>query len=338
MVKIHRNINLAEYTTFHIGGNADFFARIKSLEELRDAVAYARNNKLPIMILGEGSNVLLPDGKIRKLILKIDVRGITFKNNRVYAGAGEMWDKVVKSAVSKNLGGTENLSLIPGTVGGAVYQNIGAYGTELKDILGFVDVFDIDSGRIKKISAKDCKFGYRDSVFQHHAGEKYIILRAELKLNKNPIPNIIYPDLAKYFEGKNKKEIKIKNIRLALLKIRKSKLVYPTQEIGTAGSFFKNPEISTRKFNELLKKYPDLKGKITLSGNTKLSAGQLIEKSGWKGKRLGNVGVSSKHALVIVSYGKARAEEVLALARSVQDSVKNQFSVALEPEVKILTD
>src|SRR3990167_1304291 len=225
MFRVFKNRVLKRYNTFHTGGKTAFFAEINSTHDLKKAIDFANKNRVGIFILGGGSNILLPDKKINKLVLKINIKGIAIKNNKILAGAGETWDLVVSKAVSKKLGGIENLSLIPGTVGGAVYQNIGAYGVELNDVLDTVEVFDTGSQSIKKLSNKKCDFGYRHSIFQQTKGSKYIILGANLKLSKNNVPNLKYPDLVKYFEDKKPS---ISEIRKAVIKIRKSKLVYPT--------------------------------------------------------------------------------------------------------------
>ncbi len=351
-MKIKKYIKLAGYTTFHVGGRAEFFAEIKNLEDLKKAANFAGKKKLKIFILGGGSNVLLPDDGIKGLVVKMNIKGITFENAGesvfVYAGAGEEWDRVVAKAVTRNLGGIENLSLIPGTVGGAVYQNIGAYGTEIKGVVESVDVFNLKNGEIKKILKKGCRFGYRSSIFQKATGRKYIILGVTLKLvSNNYIPNIVYPDLVKRFASalyhdrgmkqmlKNRK-IAIARVRNAIIKIRKSKLVYPTKNIGTAGSFFKNPVITATSYRQLALGYPDIMGKDIGDEMIKLFAGQLIEKAGWKGKRVGNAGVSKKHALVLVSYPSCEAGDILKLAKLIQISVKDKFGVTLEPEVGIL--
>ena len=265
----------------------------------------------------------------------MSIQGLRFNKNNVWAGAGESWDRVVAESVKKNLWGIENLSLIPGTVGGAVYQNIGAYGVEIKDVLVSVEVFDKKTGKIKTIPKAKCGFGYRNSNFQHGKGKNYIIIGVSLKLNRDPFPNLKYPDLKAYL--KNDKRITIKNIRQAVIRIRKSKLVYPTKNIGTAGSFFKNPVIATTSFQSLVSKYPDIHGRSNGNNQIKLSAGQLIEKAGWKGHRSGNVGVSPKHALVLVNYGGAASEDIEELAGKISKSVADKFKVGLEPEVKIVT-
>lgn len=332
-MKIQKNIKLAKYTTFHIGGKAEFFAVVKTIAELVGATSFSKKNNLKIFILGGGSNVLLPNEGMRGLVIKMTIQGIKFDGNTVYAGAGEMWDRVVTEAVKRGLAGIENLSLIPGTVGGAVYQNIGAYGAELKDVVGSVEVFDILSGKIVVFPKNQCGFGYRESVFQKSEGKNYIITGVKLKLSKKYIPNIKYPDLIKYFGSKKPS---VQEMRQAIVKIRKSKLDYPTTTIGTVGSFFKNPVITVAKFKSLTSRFPDIIGRDFGNNQIKLFAGQLTEKAGWKGKKSKNVGVSKKHAMVLVSYKGAKSKDIINLAKLMQKSVKNKFGIKLEPEVKIV--
>lgn len=332
-MKIRKNIKLARYTTFHIGGKAQFFAEVGTVPELQEATRFAKKNKLKIFILGGGSNVLLPDKGIKGLVIKMDIHGVKFNGDKVYAGAGEMWDKIVAQAVKNGFGGIENLSLIPGTVGGAVYQNIGAYGVELKDVLGSVEVFDINNLTAKILVNEDCFFKYRDSIFQHSEGKNYIITGATLRLSTKYIPNIKYPDLIKYFGSKKPS---VQEMREAVVRIRKSKLDYPTTNVGTVGSFFKNPVITVTEFKSLTSRFPDIMGRDFGSNQIKLFAGQLTEKAGWKGKKLKNVGVSKKHAMVLVSYKGAKFQDIIDLAKLIQKSVRAKFDIKLEPEVKIM--
>src|SRR3989344_1759621 len=192
---IKNGVNLAEYSTFNTGGQARYFVEVKSLEGLKKAINFARKEDKKIFILGGGSNVLLPDRGIDGLVIKMGIKGLSFSGNLISAGAGESWDKIVAESVKRGLGGIENLSLIPGTVGGAVYQNIGAYGAELKDVLDSVEVFDINSGLIKNLSNKKCGFAYRHSIFQTSKGRSLIIIKVNLKLSKNYKLNLKYPDL-----------------------------------------------------------------------------------------------------------------------------------------------
>ena len=331
-MNIKQNIPLAPYTTFGIGGNAEFFAEVASVEELAEVVKFAREDKLPIFVLGGGSNILVSDGGFDGLVIKIDIHGINCINTkagfRVYAGAGEMWDDVVSKAVEMNAGGLENLSLIPGTVGGAVYQNIGAYGVELKDVLASVSAYDIETGNIIRLSNKECGFEYRSSIFKKN--KNLIILETELLLLKNNKPNLSYPDIQKRFGGLKPT---INEVRQAVIEIRRNKLPYP-EEVGNAGSFFKNPIVKISNYQLLISKFPDLKGRDLGDGLIKLSAAQLIEKYGFKGKGFENVGISEKHALVLVNHGKGTAKELIDLAETVKEAVETKFGVELEMEVE----
>lgn len=336
-MNIRKNIQLAKYTTFHIGGKAEYFSEIRNIGELKEAVSFAKAKKLKIFALGGGSNVLLPDKGIKGLVLLVSFKGTSFKNKAGHTllsvGAGERWDDIVVKAVKRGLGGIENLSLIPGTLGGAIYQNIGAYGVEIKDYIDSVEFFDGDNGIVRTLKTIDCRFGYRNSIFQDVDYENCIIIGATLKLSSNYSPKINYPDLTKYFENKKPS---IQETRKAVIKIRKTKLQYPTPSIGTAGSFFKNPIITSADFKKLISDYPDIKGHDIGDDLVKLSAGQLIEKTGWKAKKSENVGVSKKHALVLISYQGAKSKEILMLAKKIQASVLAKFRIKLEPEVKII--
>ena len=332
-MQIQKNIKLAKYTTFHIGGQAKFFVEANSVQDVREAVDFAQNKKLKIFVLGGGSNVLLPDRGIDGLVIKMDIGGIKFNSDLVSIGAGEKWDKVVAKSIARDFGGIENLSLIPGTVGGAVYQNIGAYGAELKDVLDSVEVFDTDSRSIKQLSNKECRFGYRDSIFQQPEGLNYVILKATFKLLKHFEPNLKYQDLIKYFENKAPT---LSEIRKVVIKIRKAKLVYPNNSIGTAGSFFKNPIVAQKQFNKIIKEHSNIKGIEIGEGQFKLFAGQLVELVGWKGRRIGNVGASEKHSMVLISYRGGKALDIVNLSNSIISSVEDRFGVILEPEIKIM--
>lgn len=335
-MEIRENIVLAPYTTFRIGGPARYFCEVGSIDDLKSALRFSKENNLCFFILGGGSNILVSDKGFDGLVIKMGIKGLEFKGGGDYAilsvGAGEDWDCVVGQVVERNLSGIENLSLIPGTVGAAVYQNIGAYGVELKDVLERVDFFDASSGEIKTFSNKNCQFAYRDSVFKHKEGENLIIVKVYFKLFKNHKVKINYPDLIKIFEDKIPS---IADVRQAIIKTRKRKLSYP-DEIGNAGSFFKNPVVMEVQFKNLISNRPDLKGLILGDGLVKLSAAQLIEKCGWKGKVYGNVGVSEKHSLVLVNYGKGTAEEIANLAKEIKKLVKDEFLIDLEPEVEAI--
>mgnify|MGYP001563750202 CR=1 FL=1 len=346
LMKIKPNIPLAPLTTFGIGGNAKFFVEVSDVEELKEAVKFTKENKLPIFVLGGGSNILISDNGFDGLVVKMDIRGLNFSDIPagwyIRVGAGEMWDNVVAQAVELNAGGIENLSLIPGTAGGAVYQNIGAYGSEIKDVLIFVQAYDISIDNIVRLSNEECDFEYRSSIFKKN--KNLIVLEAELLLPKNYIPNLLYSDLQNQFNGRNPT---ITEIRQAVIEIRLSKIPYQQNIVphffqddghqpfmGNAGSFFKNPIIKISNFEFLISKYLDLKGKNVGNGLVKLSAGQLIEKCGFQGKRFGNVGVSAKHALILINYGGGTSKELAELENIIETAVKAEFGIELEKEVE----
>ena len=345
-MKIKQNLPLAPLTTFEIGGPAKFFVEVQSIDDLSEAARFAKDKDLPIFVLGGGSNILISDKGFDGLVIKMHIKGMKFENGQngvaLTAGAGEMWDDVVAKTVELGYGGIENLSLIPGTVGGAVYQNIGAYGSELKDVLASVKIFNIKTGRIVELSNKECGFKYRSSVFQKD--RNLIVLEAELLLPKNHVPNILYSDLQSRFEGTNPT---IAEVRQAVVEIRLSKIPYQQNImphffkhdghlpfVGNAGSFFKNPTIEISKFESLISKHLDLKGRDLGNSLVKLSAGQLIEKCGLKGKRLGNIGVSEKHALILVNYGGGTSKELAKLEKIIKTDIKAKFGIELEPEVE----
>src|SRR3989338_10385860 len=332
MVDIKKSVPLAPYTTFGIGGSAKFFVEVNSIQDLTEAVTFAKDNNSPIFVLGGGSNILISDGGFNGLVIKINVRGINYLNTQtglcIRAGAGEMWDDVVAKTVELKAGGLENLSFIPGTVGGAVYQNIGGYGAEVKDTIESVLVFDISTSNIVRLSGDECGFDYRFSIFKKN--RNFIILEVELLLSKEWKPNLSYPDLKVVFDSKTPT---ITEVREAVVGIRKRKIYYP-KELGSAGSFFKNPSMKISNYRFLISKHSDLKSRHVGNGLVKLSAAQLIEKAGWKGKRIGNVGVADKHALVLVNYGGGKSKELDHLAADIIKSVRAKFDVTLEPEVE----
>ena len=334
-MQIKHNVPLAYYTTFGIGGKARFFVEVGDEDELAEAAEFAKNNKLSVFALGGGSNILISDEGYDGLVIKINICGIISVNTptglRIKAGAGQMWDDVVAYAVSMNISGIENLSLIPGTVGGAVYQNIGAYGAELKDVLVLVKAYNIKTGNVVELSNKECGFEYRHSIFKNN--KDLIVLEAELLLSKDNKQNLSYPDFQKLLIGA---EPTIAEIRQAVINIRLNKIPYPPLT-ANAGSFFKNPLITIANFENLLQNCPDLKGHKSGNGFIKLSAGQLIEKCDFKGKRMGNVGVSEKHALVLVNYGGGQAKDINELESVIKEAVKVKFGVKLEAEVEKIT-
>jgi UDP-N-acetylmuramate dehydrogenase len=335
VLRTNTSVPLAPLTTFRLGGPASLLARVRNVAELEEAFELGRQESLATFVLGGGSNVLFADAGFDGLVIKVDLRGMEFVDSgdgvALRAGAGETWDNLVRDAVKRNLGGLENLSLIPGSVGGALYQNIGAYGAELKDVLERAQAFDVRTGRARTMSNAECWFGYRNSVFQHQP--ELVVVSATLRLSRVARPQLVYPDLERRFRGKP--EPSLRQVRRAVIHIRKGKFPY-AERLGNAGSFFKNPVLQAKEFEGLLERCPDLRSFPWGPGYVKVSAAQLIEKAGWKGKRFGNVGVSEKHSLVLVHYGHGTSDELLDLARRIVEDVEKNFGITLEPEVRIV--
>ncbi|HRI58708.1 MAG TPA: UDP-N-acetylmuramate dehydrogenase [Saprospiraceae bacterium] len=336
-MKIQENISLLPFNTFGIPAQAAHFADIHSVDELRTAL---RSGLSPVFVLGGGSNVLFtrnPEG----LVLKNSIRGIEiarrFKNKVwVKIGAGEVWHDFVLWAVQNDFGGAENMSLIPGTVGAAPVQNIGAYGIELKDLFIGLDAVELATGKLRHFKHGDCRFGYRDSFFKREGKGKYCITSVVLSLttNRHRI-NVSYGDIRKTLDAGGISRPTIADVSRAVCQIRSSKLPDPAK-IGNCGSFFKNPETDRAVLERIRLTHPMVPHFDLPGGDVKIPAGWLIEQCGWKGKRVGNTGCYEKQALVLVNHGGATGEEVKNLAYAIIDSVEQTFGVRLEPEVNIL--
>ncbi len=289
------------------------------------------------MVLGEGSNVVFTED-YPGLIIKNEIRYIQVQDKKeevwVEAGGGTNWDDLVKYCVQKGYQGIENLSLIPGTVGAAPVQNIGAYGVELADVLIKLEAYDLIENKKVVFRHDECDFGYRDSYFKNSGKGRYIILSIMLRLGKNPQPNLSYPSLQAYLKEKRLINPSLQNIRDAVIAIRRSKLPDP-MVTPNAGSFFKNPVISREQFEKLSEKYPEAPNYP--AGNTvKIPAGWLIEKAGWKGWKGSHVGVHNKQALVLVHDGKGNPDELLSVKNKIIDDISEKFGLLLEPEVNII--
>lgn len=336
---IQENYSLKNLNTFRIDAQAKYFAEVSSVEELKEILTRNDFKNIPKLILGGGSNILLTkdfnglvisytDNEIK--ILSEDSSSVLIE-----AGAGAVWHDLVLFAIERNLGGIENLSLIPGKVGAAPIQNIGAYGQEIKDTFVSLKAVNINTGELKEFTNNACRFGYRDSIFKRELKGEFIIVSILLKLNKEPELNINYGSVKEELEKLNLEKITVKNVSEVICGIRLSKLPDP-KKIGNAGSFFKNPEVSKSKLEELQKKYPDMPSYPAGECKFKIPAGWLIEKAGLKGKREGNVGTHIKQALVLVNYGGAKGEDVLKFKDYIKSEVKRLFNVELEEEVNII--
>ena len=340
MIVMEKNKSLLKYNTFGIDVNAKYFTSFSSFNELKELASSILFSNEKLLVLGGGSNLLLTKN-VDALVLKNDILGIKILNENettvdISVGAGENWHEFVLHCVNNNYGGLENLSLIPGNVGAAPMQNIGAYGVELKDSFLYLEAFNIGKLKLENFNNSDCHFGYRESIFKKKLKNKYIILNVVFRLNKSPHQlNTNYGDIVKEIELLKIENPTIKDISNAVIKIRTSKLPDP-KKIGNSGSFFKNPIISKSEFQTLITKHPDIAHYIINEDQVKIAAGWLIEKAGWKGKRFKNFGVHEKQALVIVNYGGALGIDIHNLSNEIIDDIFSKFNIQLEKEVNIL--
>jgi UDP-N-acetylmuramate dehydrogenase len=311
---------------------------VKQLEALRLGCAWVATGDF--LVLGGGSNILLT-GDVEKPVIKIDIKGISVVDETedhctVVSGAGEPWHDFVLWCIDRNLGGLENLSLIPGQVGAAPMQNIGAYGVEIKDSFCWLKAFRLSDGNIIEFDAASCAFGYRESVFKRALKGQYIITEVAFRLSKkNHKVSVGYGAIKQELDAMGISNPGIRDVSAAVIRIRQSKLPDP-KKLGNSGSFFKNPVVSTLHFQTIKARFPDVVAYPAGINQMKLAAGWLIEKVGLKGYRDGPVGVHERQALVLVHYGGGRGAQILALAQKVQKAVEETFGVQLEPEVNIL--
>lgn len=329
------DFSLQPYNTFGIEAKARAYLEISSIDMLRQAREDTALAAIPRLILGGGSNILLTrdfDGVVLHIGLKgVAIVGEDEEATYVRAAAGENWHAFVQWTLQHGLGGLENLSLIPGSVGAAPIQNIGAYGVELKDRLHSLSAFDFDTGEIVVLDKVACRFGYRDSVFKHALRERAVILDATFALPKRWQPHTQYADVAAELSARGIDAPSARQIADAVIAIRRRKLPDPAL-IGNAGSFFKNPVVPAAQRNALLERHPTLVSYAQPEGSYKLAAGWLIDQCGWKGRSLGAAGVYEKQALVLVNRGGAAGKEIAALAAAIQSNVRARFGVMLEPE------
>ncbi|MSU56450.1 MAG: UDP-N-acetylmuramate dehydrogenase [Candidatus Taylorbacteria bacterium] len=335
-MKIQEHISLKELTTMKIGGTARYFCSASTREEVEEAVLFTHGKKVPVIVLGGGSNILIASGEINALVLKIEIKGIEWATHgtdmeQVVVGAGESWDGLVARTVEKGFWGIENLSGIPGTTGAAPIQNIGAYGTEVKDTILWVEVFDIAAGKLRQLTNAECRFSYRDSIFKKPEGKALIVTRVAFALKRGGTPNLEYKDLKNHFAGKETPPLT--DIRNAVLEIRGRK--FPDLSVvGTAGSFFKNPIIPKEKFDTLKQKFPDLPG-FPMGNDVKIPLAWILDNvCNLKGATDGNVGMFKNQPIVLVNFGGATFEEVMLLAKKVADCVREKTGIDVECEVQ----
>ena len=338
MLKIEDNISLKNYNTFGIDVIAKHFISIKKVDELYEIL---KLKEYPTkFVLGGGSNMLLTKD-IDALVIHISNKGIEIlskKDNEVIVkvNAGEIWHQFVLWAIKQNYGGVENLSLIPGNVGTAPIQNIGAYGVELKDVFVECEAVEIETQKNTVFSLNDCEFGYRESIFKNKAKGKYIITSVTFKLSeKKHHLNTSYGAIQEVLNNLEIQHPTVKDVSNAVIAIRKSKLPDPN-EIGNSGSFFKNPTINSYSFDTLIASFPNAPHYKVSENEIKIPAGWLIEQCGFKGQRFGDAGVHKNQALVLVNYGNASGDEIWNLAIKIQEAVKNKFNIHIQPEVNVI--
>lgn len=336
---IEEHVPLAPHTTFGIGGPARYFARAGTTDELKEALAFADKKNMPVCVLGGGSNVLIDDRGFRGLVLQVAIEGIDYEivgsQTTVTVGAGESWDGFVSEMIDRELWGVENLSGIPGTVGGAVVGNIGAYGQVQSQTLTLVDVFNTHSKTVERLHAAECQFGYRESIFTLEAG-KYIVIRAVYVLSHQAQPDLSYTDLQKMFAEQPNPPLR--TIREAVLRIREGKFPNLLKE-GSAGSFFKNPIVSKEEAQALRERYPNMpQFSMPETDGVKIPLGWLIDHVlHLKGYREGGARLFEKQALVIAAQRGTSASAVRALANSVREKIFNECGINIEHEVKIIS-
>jgi UDP-N-acetylmuramate dehydrogenase len=335
MLSIKENVSLKTFNTFKIDILSKGFVSVKNFGELKEVL---KNNVYKEhRILGGGSNILFTSN-FEGLTIHIANKGISIINESkkdvtIEICAGENWNDIVLWSLNKNLGGIENLSLIPGSAGAAPIQNIGAYGVELKDVFFYCEALNIKTKKIRKFYLDDCEFEYRSSIFKTKEKNNYVIMKVCLKLNKQPHRYITSYGELKEVLKKNK--LSIQNISKAIIKIRESKLP-DLKKIGNAGSFFKNPIIELNHYKNLKNKFKNIPGYEALNNKIKIPAGWLIEQLGHKGFKIGDAGVYKKQALVLINNGKASGIEILNVAKKIKTDVKKEFNISLEFEVNIL--
>ena len=338
-MQIHQNYSLRKHNTFGLEVSCKHYAEVENENEIKQLLSEARFKNISKLIIGGGSNILFTkdfDGLvINQISNKIHVVSEDEEHEFVSAEAGVIWHELVLFCINKNLGGIENLSLIPGKVGAAPIQNIGAYGQELKDVFQSLKGIYLDDLSEMNFTNAECEFDYRDSIFKKELKNKFVITEVTLRLNKNPQLNTSYGAIEEELTKLKKDNLTIKDVSDIVCKIRMSKLPDP-QLLGNAGSFFKNPEVSVEEYDLLKSKFNDLPGYKISEERMKIPAGWLIEKCGFKGKRFGNVGVHEKQALVIVNYGNGKPQEILELKDKIKNEVKLKFSIQLQEEVNLV--
>jgi UDP-N-acetylmuramate dehydrogenase len=332
---IRTNASLKPFNTFGIEAKAAFFVSVQGDAELTEALAWAKSRDLRVLVIGGGSNLLLTADLIDVLVVRMASRGVRVLEEAgaevlLEAEAGEPWHPFVLHTLELGLSGLENLSLIPGTVGAAPMQNIGAYGVEIKDVFAGLSALDRHTLQVRDFSIADCAFGYRDSVFKQQP-ERWVILRVRFALSRSAKVHLDYGPVRQRLAEQGILDPRPKDVSAAICSIRREKLPDPA-ELGNAGSFFKNPVVPTAVLESIRREHPDVVAYPQADGLYKLAAGWLIERAGWKGYREGDAGVHRLQSLVLVNHGGASGKQLHALAQRIQGDIQSRFGVALEME------
>jgi len=342
MMKIRENVSLRNYSTMRLGGAARYLADVKNHQDLQQAVNWAADNQLPIIMIGRGSNIIWRDEGFSGLVLvnKFKGREVLAEDNHsatLKIAAGENWDETVKWTVDKKLSGIEYMSLIPGTVGAAPVQNVGAYGGELAYTLLELEAFDAQFKTFVKLQNHECGFSYRSSRFKTTDRGRFFITSITLNLRKAPPAPPFYNSLQRYLDENGISKYSSKTIREAVIEIRRAKLPDP-EKVSNNGSFFTNPIVEAAKFEELKRTYPEIKGWAVADGRVKIAAAWLVEQAGFKGVRDPETGMATwpKQALVLVNENARGASDLLAFRQKILDKVQQMFGIALEQEPEIL--
>lgn len=329
-----KNYNLKTHNTFGIDAKCSRFLEYESVAEAQEVAKILRESSIPYIIIGGGSNLLLTKD-YEGIVVHSACKGVERKGNSLICGSGEVWDDIVAKSIAMQLYGAENLSLIPGDVGASAVQNIGAYGSEVKDLIRKIKAVEISTGTVREFNHTECEYGYRQSRFKHEWKNRFLIISVEYELSEAFQPRLDYGNIRAELERRNITEPTAQQLRDTIIDIRNAKLPDP-KVMGNAGSFFMNPIVSREKYEQLAAQYEGMPHYEIDADHVKIPAGWMIDQCGWKGKSLGRAGVHDKQALVLVNRGGATGAEIVALCEAIQKDVKAKFDIDIHPEVNII--
>ena len=329
-----KNYNLKTHNTFGIDAKCSRFLEYESVAEAQEVAKILRESSIPYIIIGGGSNLLLTKD-YEGIVVHSACKGVERRGNSLICGSGEVWDDIVAKSIAMQLYGAENLSLIPGDVGASAVQNIGAYGSEVKDLIRKITAVEISTGAVREFNHTECEYGYRQSRFKHEWKNRFLIISVEYELSEAFQPRLDYGNIRAELERRNITEPTARQLRDTIIDIRNAKLPDP-KVMGNAGSFFMNPIVSRGKYEQLAEQYVGMPHYEIDADNVKIPAGWMIDQCGWKGKSLGRAGVHDKQALVLVNRGGATGAEIVALCEAIQKDVKAKFDIDIHPEVNII--